>query len=181
MRSKTRQNSLHSHLIMCETLDRTQERIGRRREREERRRKRHRGSWCPRIHSSTRVKKGRRCCYVATVRWQGSRSMASILWDRRMEEELARFKNCARGGKETSPTLSRRLIADHWATWGPEDREKLLLTEAMTMKLGRRGKSGDKRGRQGQMGDDQQNCGTPESWYGHGSRSNGCVRAHRNP
>ena len=34
---------------------------------------------------------------------------------------------------------------------------------------------GDQRSPQGQMGDDQQDCGTIDSWYGHGSRSLGCV------
>ena len=38
---------------------------------------------------------------------------------------------------------------------------------------------GDQRGRQGQAGDDQQSCGTTESWYGHGSRSDGCVRSQK--
>ena len=50
---------------------------------------RHRGSWGPRIQSSTHVKKGRQCSQVATVRWQ---VMASVLWDQRIAGHLAKFK-----------------------------------------------------------------------------------------
>ena len=49
--------------------------------------------WGPRTKPFTFVKKDPQCSHVETVRWQETGSIASMLWDRGVEEELAKLKN----------------------------------------------------------------------------------------
>ena len=60
-----------------------------------------------RIKSSARVKKVRQGSNVETVRWHGSGSIASILWDRSTEEKLDQFKK-THGKNGKSQITSRR-------------------------------------------------------------------------
>ena len=145
-------------------------------------------------------------------RWQTSGSMASILWDRSIEERFAKFrKHCTHGRKGRSQLPSLRLMitlvkhifrehnreADHWANFGVEGHWKILVdrsdnTETWKAVNGFRDGSSkdngkkwmrrrDQRCRQGQVGHDQQNCGTFECRYSRGSRSDGCLHCHGNP
>ena len=109
----------------------------------------------PRIKPSTRVKKGPQCSHVETVSWRDNGSMASMFWDRNIEEELAKFN----GHYTLSGQVKSQIQAQIWMItfstfsghtirkpitgqiWVQRDKEKLLWTKAMILKDGRQSKA----------------------------------------
>ena len=117
------------------------------------------------------------------------------------KEKLAKFKkHCIHGGRGRTPTGDVKLIfwahnqeAEHSANLGAEKQKKIVVVKCSNSETWKgkksfwvgiakeNGKSACgvviKRVRQRQMGDNQQNCGTFNDWYDHGSRNFKSVRA----
>ena len=92
---------------------------------------------------------------------------------------------------------ARNEEAAHWANIGAQGQRKIVIDRCTNAETWKAVKGywdgsfkrqwqkwmwrGDQRRNQGQMGDNQSNCGSFEGWYGYCSRSCWCVRTHGDP